>query len=245
MPANVNERVEIVGLGRADAAQVEALFRAAEQRVASGFLARRKPGAYAELLGRDDTVAVGARAGQTLVGYSLCYRIRENPYPRVTFLHALDPAGSVIYHGGGTVIAPRYEGRLLSRRLFLARRAELDRRGTRHFLGLIAVGNWLSLGNAVHAGGVLVGMAPDETSMNYVVYSGELLRDRAATSECLLDWRDADGHERMFAAGGVVTGIDGGERPAEGATESASETAERKTRRFVFSYARPIGEVSA
>jgi hypothetical protein len=241
MPANAKESVEIVRLGAADAAEVEALFLAAEQRVTPGFLARRSPGTYAELLGRDDTVAVGVRAAGALVGYSLCHRIRENRYPRVTFLDALDPASDVVYHGAGTVIAPRFEGRLLSRRLFLARRAELDRRGTQHFLGLIAVGNWLSLGNAIHAGGVLVGMAPDETSLNYVVYTGELLKDRTAMSERLVDWTDVSGHEQMFAAGGIVTGIDGNERKAE----SASETAARKSRRFVFSCARPIGEVSA
>jgi hypothetical protein len=199
------------------------------------------------LLGREDTVAVGIRAEGALVGYSLCYRIRETPYPGVSFLSALDPARSVVYHGGGTVIVPRYEGRLLSRRLFLARRDELRRRGSQHFVGLIAVGNWLSLGNAVHAGGVLVGLATDETSLNYVAYAGELLKGRSTSPEVAIDWTDVNEHERMFAAGRIVVGMDGTGRTTDArSAAAASANALRKLRRFVFSRIDPVPhEVSA
>jgi hypothetical protein len=224
--AAIIDRVELVELSASDAADVEALFAAAEARVEPGFLARRSPGQYADLLRRDDTVAVGARLGTTLIGYSACYRICENPYPDVRFLRALDPARSAAYHGAGTVIAPDHEGRLLSRRLFRARHEGLLRRGSRHFLGLIAVGNWLSLGNAVHAGGVLVGLARDETALNYVAYAGELTRRPMTPSADLLDWADLETHERMFAAGCIVTGLQVTRHP---------ETLGRRSHHFQFS----------
>ena len=46
----------------------------------------RLPGELAEFLRREEAVAVGARLDGALIGYSLCQRIHENPYPAVTFL---------------------------------------------------------------------------------------------------------------------------------------------------------------
>ena len=117
---------------------------------------------------------MGARLNGALIGYSLCERIHENPYPGVAFLHALDAARSVAYHGRGTVIASRYRGRMLGRSLLLARQEQLSRRGAKHYLGLTAVGNWPSLASAFHDGGILAGLATDETGLNYVIYRGEL-----------------------------------------------------------------------
>ena len=228
-------RIELVELGPSDAAGVEQLFTAAEQRVAPGFLALRRPGQYAELLGRDDAVVVGVRHGGTLVGYSACYRIYENPYPDVRFLRGLDPVGSIAYHGAGTVIDPHHEGRMLSRRLFLARSDALRRRGSKHFLGLIAVGNWLSIGNAVHAGGALVGMARDETAlMNYVAYAGDLAGSPMAPSAALADWTDSEAHERLFAAGSIVTGLQ--------VTRAPDKLGHRRSHHFIFS--RPLRDVA-
>jgi hypothetical protein len=205
--AAVVERVAIARLGPRDAPDIEELFRAAERRVAPGFLARRPPGEYTGLLCREDAVVMGARLGEKLIGYSACYRIYRRPYPEVAFLRNLDPANSVVYHGGGTVIDPAHEGRMLSRRLFLTRREELRKRGTRHFLGLIAVGNWLSLGNALHAGARLVGLAQDETALNYVAYAGDFAGHRSEPTHHVINWADTAAHARLFASGFIVVGL--------------------------------------
>jgi hypothetical protein len=221
------DRIAIAPLGPHDAAEVEELFMLAERQVTPGFLARRMPGEYARLLSCDDAVVVGARRGGTLIGYSACYRIFRHPYSAVPFLAGLDPEQSVVYHGGGTVIAPGHEGRLVGRRLLLARHDELLRRGAGHFLGLIAVGNWLSLGNAVHAGGFLVGLVEDATALNYVAYAGDLARHQARSSVLSVDWDDIRAHERTFAAGLIVTGL-----KAHG---SAGDPDRGRSRRFLFS----------
>ena len=96
---------------------------------------------------------------------------------------------------------------MLSRRLFVIRREELRKRQTRHFLGLIAVGNWLSLGNALHAGALLVGLARDETALNYVAYTGDFADHPFQSGTHLADWADAGAHRQLFGEGFVVVGL--------------------------------------
>jgi hypothetical protein len=74
-----------------------------------------------------------------------------------------------------------------------------------HVLGLIAVDNIVSIGNAVLGGLLLVGFARDETSLNYIAYHGRL-RDWLSTDATLVSvgWKDHDRQQRLFAERKVV-----------------------------------------
>jgi GNAT superfamily N-acetyltransferase len=200
--------ITIERLGTADASEIEQLFFAVEQRVEPGFLARRAPGYYKRILCEEKAAAVGAKIGGALIGYSVSYRVRENPYPEVKFLHEIDATRSIVYKGVGTVILPGYEGRLLARRLLIALEKWMLECGMNHFLGLTAIGNSLGFGNILRAGGYLVGLASDEVSLNYVAYTGSLKRAFVPVDKSLVDWNAVDEHKTFFDDGYVVTGIE-------------------------------------
>src|SRR5262249_39292055 len=204
----MQEPIAITRLGLADAADIEALFFTTEQRVEPGFLARRSPGDYLRILRDQETIVVGARIDGKLVGFSICCRVRENPYRATMFLRSIDATRSVVFKGIGTIVAPHCEGRLLSRRLLFALERTMLDASMNHFLGLVAIGNKAAMGNMIHARGRLVGLAPDEVTLNYVAYKGDLTRNKRRLESRRVDWDIIAQHKQLFDAGYIVTGLE-------------------------------------
>jgi hypothetical protein len=167
----------VVALGNRNVGEVYELYSTVQQSTSLGFLAHRTLEDFAHVLGDEvNAVALGVRDGERLVGYTLCRRSFDHPYPDVVCLRPIDPQNTVLYSGMGTVIHPEHHGRFLTQRLFAARQQICVRRGVQHMVGLVEVGNYASIVNILRAGACLVGLARDQTSLNYIAYGGMLHR---------------------------------------------------------------------
>src|SRR5262249_50932341 len=112
----------IVILSDSDSAAAHQLYSICAASSPAGFLARRSQRDLESLLTNpQDAIAVGAWERDSLVAYSICHRIRHNPYPEVKILQALNPQIETIYQGDGTVVHPSHRGRLLMQRLYRMR----------------------------------------------------------------------------------------------------------------------------
>jgi hypothetical protein len=201
--------ITVVALGIRDVGEVYELYSTVQQSTSLGFLAQRTLEDFARMLGDEaNAVALGVRDGERLVGYTLCRRSFDHPYPNVVCLRSIDPEGTVFYSGMGTVISPEYHGRFLTQRLFAARQKVLLRRGVQHMVGLVDIGNYASIANILRAGACLAGFARDQTSLNYVAYGGILHRRGGGSAPVLsVDIEDCAAQREQFDAGSVVTSL--------------------------------------
>ncbi|MBI1218201.1 MAG: hypothetical protein GC186_06595 [Rhodobacteraceae bacterium] len=194
------------------AGAVWALYALARDAAPHGFLARRHPQEFVALLeGAVPGVAVGAFAGNRLVGYSIS-RQMDGASP---LGQAFGFAPGTAYEGMGSAIHPEVAGRLLMARMLSLRGRIEQSRGGAHVVGLIDIANLGSVANVLRAGGALVGTRRDETSLNYVAYAGALLRGAVKGSGLQpVPVSDLAGQRALFEAGWAATGLrrDGGTR---------------------------------
>jgi ribosomal protein S18 acetylase RimI-like enzyme len=205
-----SDRLETVRLSADDVDAIFALYEAARTGSPYGHLAIRSKDDYRRLFADpDDVIATGVRDEGRLVAYSMCHRVRDNPYRDNFLLGDVDPGRSVIFHGDGTVVDPAYQGRRLGHRIFRLRERQMAERGIDHMVALVATDNLLSIGNALLSGAMLIGFARDETALNYLVYGGRLSgRVQQGGNPAKVEWRDQPAQERLFAAGHVACGLD-------------------------------------
>jgi hypothetical protein len=201
--------ITVVTLGVRDVDEVYELYSAVQQSTLFGFLAERTLEDFADVLGDEaNSVSIGVRDGERLVGYTLCRRSFDHPYPDVVCLRSIDPESTVLYSGMGTVIHPELHGRFLTQRLFAARQQVCLRRGVQHMVGLVDVGNFASIANILRAGACLAGFARDQTSLNYIAYGGMLHRRAEEGGPVLsVDMADHVTQRARFDAGLAVTSL--------------------------------------
>lgn len=232
MPADheVANRLQTVLLSSDDIDDIFSLYGICRADTPYGFLAVRTIDDFRELFRNPtDVIGTGMRDNGKLIAYSICHRVATNPYPDNPLLSAIEPQTDIVYHGDGTVVHPAYQGRILARRVVRLRRQQIADRRIAHVLGLIAVDNIVSIGNAVLAGALLVGFARDETSLNYIGYAGSL-RDRLRKDVMPLTVR-RDDHERqqhLFTKRNVVCGLSQPNMPNHSVVVQADE------RQFTF-----------
>jgi len=201
--------ITVVALEIRDVDEVYELYSTVQKSTLFGFLAQRTLEDFASVLGdEENAVSIGVRDGERLVGYTLCTRSFDHPYSGVVCLRSLDPQGTVLYSGRGTVIDPDYQGRFLTQRLFAARQQALVERGVQHMVGLVDVGNYASIANILRAGACLAGFARDQTSLNYVAYGGIMHRRVVGSAPVLaVDIEDYAAQRAQFDAGLAVTSL--------------------------------------
>jgi len=197
---------EVVSLSAADVDEIVALYALACSGTPHGFLAIRTKNDFCQILAHpEDVIATGIRHCGRLIAYSICHRVAKNPYPRHPALSLIDASKSTVYHGDGTVVHPAYQGRMFAQRISRLRWRQIVERQIDHVLGLIAVDNIVSVGNAVLAGVLLVGFTRDATSLNYIAYAGRF-RDklRTDTVPTTVGWKNHTQQQRLFREGNVV-----------------------------------------
>jgi len=200
---------EVVSLSAADVDEILALYTLGCADTPYGFLAIRTKKDFCQILARpEDVIATGIRHNGRLIAYSICHRVAKNPYPKHPALSLIDASKSTVYHGDGTVVHPAYQGRMLAQRISRLRWREITERQIDHVLGLIAVDNMASIGNAVLAGVLLVGFTRDVTSLNYIAYAGRF-RDnlRTDTVPTTVGWKNRAQQQRLFRQGKVVCDV--------------------------------------
>jgi hypothetical protein len=107
------------------------------------------------------------------------------------------------------------------------REQQMAERQIDHMVALAATDNLTSIGIALLSGAMLVGFAPDETALNYIVYDGRLWSNlRGDAAPVKIDWRDIQRQERLFAECNVICQLD---RPAP-----AASCSNRQGRSFAF-----------
>lgn len=225
----VASRLQTVLLTSNDVDEIFALYEFGRSDTPYGFLALRTKEHFREVFRtHEHVVGTGIRDNGRLIAYSICHRIARNPYPDNPVLSAVDPT-STIYHGDGTVVHPAYHGRMLAQRIARLRWEQIAERRIEHVLGLVAVDNIVSIGNVVLAGGLLVGFARDETSMNYIAYAG-CLRDRLRKDAMPVSvaWHDHEQQQHLFVERNVVCNLN-----RSNATDS-SASGNPIQRRFAF-----------
>jgi len=96
------------------------------QRLPRGHLAIRARKDYVQLFREPhDVIATGIREQGRLIAYSICHRLKENPYRSNLLLAAVDPAATTMFHGDGTIVDPAYQGRQLGHRIFRLREQQI------------------------------------------------------------------------------------------------------------------------
>jgi hypothetical protein len=203
------KRYEVASLSVGDVDEIFALYTLGRSGTPYGFLAIRTKNDFCKILAQpEDVIATGIRHNGRLIAYSICHRLTKNPYPKHPVLSLIDAAKSTLYHGDGTVVHPAYQGRMLAQRISRLRWRQILERQIDHVLGLIAVDNIASIGNAVLAGVLLVGFRRDETSLNYIAYAGRF-RDQLRTDivPTAVGWKNHQQQQRLFSEGKVVRDV--------------------------------------
>jgi hypothetical protein len=150
------------------------LYREVSAHVAYGHLANRTLADFAAILSPAETSAsIGAWVGERLVAYSLCCRQQEDVHAHIPLFRHL-PEGEPLWTGKGTVVDPRFEGRLLQSRLLKMRGEQIAAKGALHTSGMIATTNYPSLASTLRPGAWIVGLERDEYCENFVCYAGRL-----------------------------------------------------------------------
>lgn len=200
------EELEFVNLTADDVDDVFALYELALKRTSPGFLALRTKQDYVQLFAAaDEVVADGVRDRERLIAYSLGGRISVNPYPSCRMLASINPKHERLYHGYGWVVHPDYRGKGIGPPLFRLRFQHLAARQVDHFLALSAVDNLQSIGSILKAGSILIGLAHDETALNYILYWGRFLgRLRKGMAPLVVPSFDRLEQERLFKQGYVI-----------------------------------------
>ena len=199
MPVDTTTRLEDVALTLDDVDEIFALYELLWASTTYGFMAIRTKEDYRALFRQSEVIATGVRDNGRLIAYSVFHRLTDNPYKDNPILGAIDPGTSKIYHGDGSSVHPDYQGRRLGQRLAQIRGAEMAERQAEHLVGLVAVDNLLSVGNILHAGGLLVGFARDETAMNYIAYGGRLESALKLEHQAVdVGWQDFDKQRALF-----------------------------------------------
>jgi hypothetical protein len=201
--------LEMGSLSAADVNEIYDLYMLARSSLSEGFLARRSRDDIREIFAEGkDAIATGARFNGRLIAYSICHRVAENPYPLNPVLSSIDATKSRVYHGDGTVVEPRFRGRMIAQRILRVRWQQIWHRQIDHLFGLIAVDNIVSIGNVLHGGLLLAGLARDETALNYIAYAGRYCeRLRTDGTRINVDLTDHGYQRRLFAEGKVVCEI--------------------------------------
>ena len=207
MRHEIANRLQTVLLSSDDLDEISGLHELSRSTTPYGFLAARAKDDFREIFRRpDDVIAAGIRDNGRLVAYSICHRVSKIPYSDNALLSEIEPKTSIVYHGDGTVVHPNYQGRAIAQRIARLRMEQIAARRIDHVLGLIAVDNIASIGNAVLAGALLVGFARDETALNYVAYAGRFReRLRSDALPIIVGWTDHDRQRRLFAERRVVS----------------------------------------
>jgi hypothetical protein len=202
-------RLEPVLLSAGDVDEIYALYELNRSRLPYGFLANRTKQDYFELFAKpEDVIGTGIRADGRLIAYSICHRLTNNPYPIAPVLSLIDPGTSNVYHGDGTIVHPVYQGRMIARRITRLRWQQIRQRQIDHVLGLIAVDNFVSIGNALLGGLLLAGFARDETSLNYIAYAGRFCEGLPTGTEPItVGLNNHERQQQLFAEGHVVCDV--------------------------------------
>jgi hypothetical protein len=203
------DRLETIDLSLDEVDAIFDLYQVARSISPYGYLAVRTKDDYRELFRDPDSViGAGIKHGGKLIAYSICHRLTVNPYRDNPLLRSVDATTSAIYHGDGTVVHPAYQGRRLSHKLFRQRKEQMAARQIDHMLGLIAIDNMPSIGNALISGAMLIGFTNDETAMNYLAYRGRLqARVCADLAPKWTDWLNRERQELLFVGRHVVCDI--------------------------------------
>jgi hypothetical protein len=209
MQSKTITRLKLVHLSPKDTGDIFSLYEHVRSCTQYGFLADRSEQQFNSLLSvPENVIGLGLRDAGRLIAYSICHRTTGNPYTKNSFLGPIDPNRSTTYHGDGTVVDPAYAGRHLGKRLFRLRVSEMSHRGIEHMISLVAIDNMASIGNALLAGALLVGTAPDPTAINYILYVGTF-RDRLDRSARSVDV-SSERHEEimlLFEKGYLAYGL--------------------------------------
>lgn len=223
-----SDQLETVRLSAADVDAIFELYLAARSSSPYGHLAIRSKEDYHRLFREpDDVIATGIKDQGRLIAYSICHRLKENPYQGNLLLADIDPAASTMFHGDGTFVAPAYQGRQLGHRIFRLREQQMAEHQIDHMVALAATDNLTSIGIALLSGAILVGFARDATALNYIIYGGRLRSNlQSDAAPVKIDWQDLEGQKRLFAKHNVICQLD---RPASAALRDKSQD-----RSFVF-----------
>jgi len=172
----LESELRLAPLGMPDIGAIHSLYQAVHDVAPHGHLADRAVAEFESILSREEeTVSVGVWQGDTLVGYTLCSIHRGEPvFKDSPLIGLLQARSGELWTGKGTVIDPRFEGRMLMSRLLRMRGELIAKRGAVHTAGLVATTNLASLASSLRAGGWIVGMERDEYCDNFVCYSGAL-----------------------------------------------------------------------
>jgi GNAT superfamily N-acetyltransferase len=172
---NAIDDLTIKDLTLADIEQTMDLLDLSRANAPFGYLSHRSEETFRRLLNdKSGAVAVGAWLDDELVAYSLAERVTDTFQTFVPILSKVDPAKETCFASRGTPVHPRFAGKNLTSHLSEQRWRRCEQLGGRHITGLIALGNTGSLHLFLKAGSIIVGLQSDETSLNYVLYSGVL-----------------------------------------------------------------------
>lgn len=183
--------------------EVFELYIRTKASVPHGFLADRSYDDFRRIIASDSKgVNLGVYRNGRLVAYLLTEWIKGNPYPECDFLDERIHADKSILAARGLVVAPEARGAFLSADLVREREKSVRNIGADFLVGLVDIGNIQSL-RAQLAGDItfIVGMAYDETSLNFVIcVSPNIIPDcEAQTFEH--DVKDIDGLGSLIANG--------------------------------------------
>ena len=156
----------------------------------------------------ENSASIGAWVEGRLVAYALCVPEASEVFFGSPLIRCIQRRAEPPWCGKGTVVDPKFEGRMLMPRL-LAWRYRLIREHSTlcHSAGMIAVDNISSLVGALRAGSWAVGLEDDHYCRNLVHYRGTLAKVIAFREECALAIDDLDGLSARFTSGWVGTGV--------------------------------------
>jgi hypothetical protein len=188
-----------------DVSALWSLHSFARSHAPHGFLAARERALLEGIVrGEVPGVAVGAYAGDRLVGYSLSRRLTTDEPLAIAMGFSVDSA----YVGLGTVVHPEWTGHILMARLLRLRGASEIEAGSKHVVGLIDVRNHASVANALRAGAALVGTLRDATSLNWVAYAGRWFDPSMQSCNSMTaDAGDLEEQGRLFSRGWGAVGL--------------------------------------